>query len=113
MKIWACFRSGVGSPNEQGTPVINRDEWLHGFVLPLVAGGDVRVRGEMGAVELKQLLDGTIDGEPAAEAVGEARLQVAAELWLDAEAPLLDEASLRLAVAVQNLLFLAHPGAQS
>jgi hypothetical protein len=93
--------------------MINRDEWLHGFVLPLVAGGDVRVRGALGAVELKQLLDGTIDGEPAAEAVGEARLAIGAELWIDAEAPLLDEASLRLAVAVQNLLFLAHPDAQS
>jgi hypothetical protein len=70
----------------------------------------------LGAVELgelTQLGQGAIEGEPAAEQVAEARLQVGAELWLDAPAPSLDEHALRLAVAVQDLLFLAHPDAQS
>jgi hypothetical protein len=95
--------------------VIDAVEWLHGFVLPLVAGGDVRVRGALGAVELKHLLDRLPDLEGAAAAgqVAEARLQVAAELWLDAQPPPLDDTALRLALSVQNLLFLAHPGAQT
>ncbi len=93
--------------------MIDASEWLHGFVLPLVAGGDVRVRGALGSVELKTLVDGGIEGLDAAEQVAEARQQVAAELWLDAAPPMLDEPSLRLAVAIQDLLFLAHPGAHA
>jgi hypothetical protein len=89
---------------------------MHGFVLPLVAGGDVRVRGAFDARALERLealCESAIEGDPAAIQVAEARREVAAELWLDAPAPLFDEDSARLAVAVQNLLFLAHPGAQS
>jgi hypothetical protein len=89
------------------------NDWLHGFVLPLVAGGDVRVRGAMGAVELKALLDEDFSREAAAEQVAEARHQVAAELWIDAIRPPLDDQALRLALAIQNLLFLSHPEAQS
>jgi hypothetical protein len=93
--------------------VIDINEWLRGFVLPLVAGGDVRVRGALGAIELKALLDGNLEAEPAAKQVADARLEVAAELALDCQALPLDDTTLRLALAVQNLLFLVHPGAQA
>src|SRR5262249_39790109 len=81
-------------------------------VLPLVAGGDVRVQGALGAAELERLLSGELDADPIAERVAEARQQVMAELFLEARSPLLDGTALRLAAAVQNLVFLPQPSAR-
>lgn len=91
------------------TPSVS--EWLHGFVLPLVAGGDVRVRGALGSLEL-ETLTATAAADDSAAPIAEARHQVAAELFYDATRPGLDADSLRLAAAVQNLLFLSHPEAR-
>jgi hypothetical protein len=94
--------------------MIDPTEWLHDFVLPLVAGGDVRVRGVLGAQDLVQVAnDLGLSSSPVGAKLAEARLQVTAELWLHAAPPPLDAAALCLAVAVQNLLFLAHPGSHS
>jgi hypothetical protein len=92
--------------------VIAVEEWLHGFVLPLVAGGDVRVRGALGAAELGALLEAQSLGGESQARIAEARHQVAVELVYDAPRPALDETALRLAVAMQDLLFLQHPGAR-
>ncbi len=83
--------------------------WLHHFVLPLVAGGDVRVQSAVGAGELELMLAMPPDGDPAVGRIAEARQAVMAELILDPPPPALDEPALRLAAAMQNLLFLVHP----
>jgi hypothetical protein len=92
-------------------------EWLHGFVLPLVAGGDVRVRGPLGAPDLAELerLAIELERDERVQRVAEARQAVMAELIVElpASLPELDGEALRLAIAMQNLLFLAHPAAES
>jgi hypothetical protein len=89
--------------------------WLHNFVLPLVAGGDVRVAGAIGQSELELMLAHpavTNDGagrDESATRIAEARQAVMAELLIDAHEPPLDDAAVKLAVAMQDLLFLGHP----
>jgi hypothetical protein len=85
-------------------------QWLHHFVLPLVAGGDVRVAQVIGARELKALLEADFDRDESAHRIAEARHAVVSELVLTPREPTLDEDALRLAAAMQNLLFLLHPG---
>jgi hypothetical protein len=92
------------------------DKWLHDFVLPLVAGGDVRVATAIGARELETALRApelttSASADSAVRRIAEARHEVVSELVMGAPEPQLDEASLRLAAAMQDLLFLAHPGA--
>ncbi len=84
--------------------------WLHHFVLPLVAGGDVRVATVLGAREMKQLTESSFDDDESARRIAEARHAVVSELLIDPPEPQLDEEALRLAAAMQNLLFLLHPG---
>jgi hypothetical protein len=88
-------------------------KWLHGFALPLAAGGDVRVSSVVGQRELDTLLGSSplFDRDEKAERLAEARHAVAAELLLSTREPELDAASITLAAAVQNLLFLSHPAA--
>jgi hypothetical protein len=93
------------------------DKWLHDFVLPLVAGGDVRVATAIGARELETALRApelstSTSTDGAIHRIAEARHDVVSELVMSAPTPILDETSLRLAAAVQDLLFLAHPGAE-
>jgi hypothetical protein len=85
-------------------------QWLHHFVLPLVAGGDVRVAHVVGARELQLLLESDLDRDESAQRIAEARHSIASELVLTPPEPALDEEALRLAAAMQNLLFLLHPG---
>ena len=85
-------------------------DWLHGFVLPLCAGGDVRVSRALGEPDLAALLVERPDAHTELR-IAEARHQVTAELLLSAPIPELDDEALKLAVAVQNLLFLSHPAA--
>jgi hypothetical protein len=85
-------------------------QWLHHFVLPLVAGGDVRVREVVGARELKQLVESDLDRDESAQRIAEARHSIVSELVMAPPEPTLDEEALRLAGAMQNLLFLLHPG---
>lgn len=85
------------------------EKWLHDFVLPLTAGGDVRISGVIGQVELDQLLTAPLDREDSGLRVAEARQAVMAELLIDPAPPELDSDAIRLAAAVQALLFLSHP----
>ena len=87
------------------------EKWLHGFVLPLVAGGDVRVSQVLGQAELDGLITSTgiIERDERAVRVGEARHGVVCEVLVDSTIPELDDDAIKLAVAVQNLLFLSHP----
>jgi hypothetical protein len=90
------------------------DKWLHDFVLPLVAGGDVRVAAAIGAHELDAALSAPELPTASVDAVrriAEARQGVVGELLMAPPEPKLDEDALRLAAAMQDLLFLAHPGA--
>lgn len=84
--------------------------WLHNFVLPLIAGGDVRVAMVLGARELRQLKDSDFDNDENGQRIGEARHAIVSELLISPPEPELDEDALRLAAAMQNLLFLLHPG---
>jgi hypothetical protein len=89
------------------------EPWLHGFVLPLVAGGDVRVSGVMGQRELDELIVDpwiTSQRDERVHRIAEARHAVVSELLIDPFEPELEDESLTLAVAMQNLLFLSHPG---
>jgi hypothetical protein len=88
------------------------EKWLHDFVLPLVAGGDVRVAGVLGQRELKRLILHPLDREESGLRVSEARQAVMAEILIDPAPPELDEEAVRLAVAMQAVLFLSHPEAQ-
>ena len=74
-------------------------QWLHHFVLPLVAGGDVRVAHVIGARELKLLLESDLDRDESAQRIAEARHAIASELVLTPPEPALDEEALRLAGA--------------
>ncbi len=85
-------------------------QWLHHFVLPLVAGGDVRVAHVVGARELDQMVRADFERDESAQRIREARHAIVSELVLAAPEPALDEEALRLAAAMQNLLFLMHPG---
>ncbi len=85
--------------------------WLHRFVLPLVAGGDVRVQNAIGSEELELVTSGAWEDDEAGRRIADARQALMAELLLDPPAPALDEPSVRLAAAMQNLLFLVHPDA--
>ena len=88
-------------------------QWLHHFVLPLVAGGDVRVAHVIGARELDLLRRSDLERDESGERIAEARHSIASELVLTPPEPALDEEALRLAAAMQNLLFLLHPGTNS
>ena len=83
--------------------------WLQRFVLPLVAGGDVRVQTAIGSHEVALLATGSWEDDEAARRIADARQAIMAEILIDPPAPSLDEPSIRLAAAMQNLLFLLHP----
>ncbi|HEY2744553.1 MAG TPA: hypothetical protein VGL86_08015 [Polyangia bacterium] len=85
-------------------------QWLHHFVLPLVAGGDVRVAHVIGARELRTLVTTDPTRDESGARIAEARHAITSELVLSPPEPTLDEEALRLAAAMQNLLFLLHPG---
>jgi hypothetical protein len=87
--------------------------WLHHFVLPLVAGGDVRVGGDpIDGQLLRQLRAAPLDDDPMARRIAEARHAVTAEILLDPPPPALHDDALCLAAAMHNLLFLCHPDAR-
>jgi hypothetical protein len=75
------------------------------FLLPLVRGGRLHVGRPLGPSATARLAIAERD----AEALAEARRDVAALYLRDAEAPPLDEATLRLGAALHDLLVLVHP----
>jgi hypothetical protein len=88
-------------------------EFLDRFVHPLVAGGDLHVSAPIAADELQQLTDDLPHASEALVQVDEARTEVLAELVVRPPSLVLDADELALAAAVHNLLFLAHPRAES
>lgn len=88
-------------------------EFLDRFVHPLVAGGDLHVGAPIAADELQQLTDDLPHASEALVQVDEARTEVLAELVVRPPALVLDADEVALAAAVHNLLFLAHPRAES
>jgi len=86
--------------------------WLHHFLVPLVAGGDVRVSRPFGALERRQLCDEAVaTDDERSRALGEARQSVAAEILVSPKEPQLDDETVDFGIAVNNLLFLSHPAA--
>ena len=55
-------------------------QWLHHFVLPLVAGGDVRVQQVIGTRELKQLLEHDFARDDNAQRIAVARHAIVSSL---------------------------------
>jgi hypothetical protein len=103
------FQLSTFNPNAAMT--FSPSQWLHHFVLPLVAGGDVRVQQPIGARELKELYEADFARDESAQRIGESRHAVVSELVIAPPEPELDPDSLRLAAAMQNLLFIMHPAA--
>ena len=56
-------------------------QWLHHFVLPLVAGGDVRVAHVIGARELKLLLEKDFDRDESGAAQSARRATPSPASW--------------------------------
>lgn len=90
--------------------MIRRAPFIERFVLPLVEGGELHVSAPLGFGGLSRLADEP-DDSAAERRLGEARLAVCAELLPEPVTPTLDEDSLRLAIALHDLLFLFHPDA--
>jgi hypothetical protein len=79
------------------------------FLLPLVCGGRLHVGRPLGAAAVERLARAAGEGE-AADALAAARREVARRFLPQAEAPALDETTLRLGAALHDLLVLVHPG---
>jgi hypothetical protein len=90
-------------------------KFVSGFLLPLVRGGIVHVGRPIGMRALERFKRAVTAGErdpdpagPIAE-LAVARRGVASRFLIEAGAPSLDEASLRLGAALHDLLALGHP----
>jgi hypothetical protein len=86
--------------------------FVQSFLLPLVRGGRLHVGRPLGAPAVARLARAAASGEgaDAVAALAAARRDVATRFLPDAEAPALDEATLRLGAALHDLLVLVHPG---
>src|SRR6185436_9115844 len=80
------------------------------FMLPLVRGGPVHIGRPLGMDVIARLAEElpAIDGD-AVDALAACRRVVVARVVPAPAAPLLDQASLRLAAALHDLLALSHP----
>lgn len=90
------------------------DDFGRWFLLPLVAGGTLHVGAPLGERGLARLVEALAEGGYDVQleaAIGEARAASAATLLVDPIAPQIDVATLRLAVALHDLLFFLHPAA--
>ncbi len=88
-------------------------EFLDGFVLPLVRGGDTRVGRPIGPDELQEFEDDLPNASDRVVEIDEARARVLAEVTVTPPTLIFDRDELALAAAVHNLFFLAHPRAES
>ncbi len=84
-------------------------EFLESFVLPLVAGGPLKVGRPITLTDIQHFDEDLPHASEALVAVDEARTEVLAELVVRPPALVLDTDELRLAAAVHNALFLVHP----
>jgi len=85
------------------------EEFLETFVVPFVCGGDIHVANPIDANQLRRFEDNLAHASVPVVAVDEARTTVISELVVRPPHFVFDEEELRLAVAVHNLLFMAHP----
>jgi hypothetical protein len=85
--------------------------FVSSFLLPLVRGGRLHVGRPLGPASIERLarVDATGGEAAAVAALAAARRDVAVQYLRFAEAPALDEATLRLGAALHDLLVLVHP----
>ncbi|MBT8492896.1 MAG: hypothetical protein KJO07_07525 [Deltaproteobacteria bacterium] len=88
-------------------------DFLDGFVLPLVAGGEMNVGKPISEPEIRMFCRDLPHASVEADKVDDARANVVAELVVRPPPLILDEDELHLAAAVHNLLYLSHPDAES
>lgn len=86
-------------------------EFLQDFVLPLVVGGPLHVGKPFDPAEVEHMENELSAATEAIVAVDEARQAVVAELVINPPTCVFSVDELRLAAAIHNLLFLAHPAA--
>jgi hypothetical protein len=86
-------------------------EFLGGFVLPLVAGGPLRVGRPIGEKEIRHIEQDLPHAAVPLVEVDEARTAAVAEIVVQPPSFVFDSDELHLAAAVHNLLFLEHPQA--
>jgi hypothetical protein len=87
-------------------------QFLEGFALPFVSGGDVHIGAPIRLDELEQF-GAQLDGATAATvAIDDAREQALAPLLSRVPALVLEAEDVSLLAALHNALFLAHPRAE-
>ncbi len=84
-------------------------EFLEGFVLPLVAGGELRIGRPLSIEDLQQFEVDLGEASVPLVEVDEARAEVLSEIVVRPPALVLDADELSLAAALHNVLFLIHP----
>lgn len=89
------------------------EQFLAGFALPLVQGGEVHVGRPLDAEDLHTLQTELVITTTESSAVAEARTRRAARLWLYPVPGALTGPELALLAGVHNLLFMSHPRAGS
>lgn len=87
--------------------------FLEHFMLPLVRGGDLHIGRPLAAEDVDQIEQDLAHASEALVAVDEARADVLAELVVRPPSLVLDGDEVRLAAALHNVLFLAHPDLES
>jgi hypothetical protein len=90
---------------------VNLEPFLSGFVLPLVAGGELRVSRPVAVQDLADFDAQLPHLGPQANAIDEARDRVLSTLVCRVPSIVLDVEDLALAAALHDALFLAHPRA--
>ena len=88
-------------------------DFLGSFALPLVAGGEAVVGKPLSIPEVEEMARNLGHASEAIVAIDEARDQVLAELVVRPPALVFDADELLLVAAIHNLLFLAHPRADT
>ena len=87
-------------------------EFLESFVLPLVAGGELKVSRPISVTDLQHFEEDLPHASQQLVAVDEARTQVLAELVVRPPSRVLDADELHLAAALYNILFMIHPDSE-
>lgn len=88
-------------------------DFLRRFGLPLVGGGECAVGKPISATELDEMGRQLPHASVEVVAIDEARAAVLSEIVVRPPALVLDVDELNLLAAIHNLLFLAHPRAES
>jgi len=88
-------------------------EFLESFVHPLVAGGTLHIGRPLTAADLDEFERDLAHASEAVVAVDDARTGVLVDLVVRPPALVMDREELELCAALHNVLFLAHPRADS